>query len=82
MTWCNCFLEILIFSVVNESYGVASLSKTLKIMLMLPVKFRFAEVFSNEKARRLLQPVKNLVFEIRVFFTATFVNKATELNCK
>jgi len=61
---------------VNRSYGLASFSKTLMIMFMLLFcQLRFAEVFNNEKARRLLQQVKNLVFEIRNFFTVVFVNK-------
>jgi len=76
VTWYNCFLGILIFSVVNKSYSLASFSKTLMIMFMLLFcQLRFAEVFNNEKARRLLQPLKNIVFEIRHFFTIAFVNK-------
>jgi len=76
VTWYNCFVGILFLSVVDKSYGLASFSKTLMIMFMLMFcQLRFAEVFNNEKARRLLQSVKNLVFEIRNFVTIAFVNK-------
>jgi len=80
VTWYKYFLGIPVFSVVNKSYGLASFSKTLTIMLMLLFcQLRFAEVFNKEKVRRLLQPVKNLVFEMGHFFKIAFVKKLQKL---